>query len=187
MGDTIRFSANAYDAKGNVIYTTVSLTWKSTDSTVATVTDSGLVTAKDTGSTTITATSGAISGTATVTVKLPLTTAMASVAAVTAGFSHTCGLVAGGVAYCWGSNARGQLGVDSTAQSVFPQPVSGGFTFASLALGFSHSCGLTAAGAAYCWGDNESGELGNTTSGTSSSTPVPVAGGLSFAMLSAGY
>ncbi len=186
LGDTLRFSAVAYDANGNLV-TTAALTWKSTDSTVATVSDSGLVTAKDTGSTTVTATSGAISGTATVTVKLPLTTAMASVSAVSAGFSHSCGLVAGGVAYCWGSNAYGQLGVDSTAQSVFPQPVSGGFAFASLALGYSHSCGLTAAGAAYCWGDNESGELGNATSGTTSSTPVPVAGGLAFAVLSAGY
>jgi alpha-tubulin suppressor-like RCC1 family protein len=33
---------------------------------------------------------------------------------------HTCGATTGGVAYCWGSNGAGQLGNNSTTQSLIP-------------------------------------------------------------------
>ena len=45
-----------------------------------------------------------------------------------------------------------------------------------------HVCGVTTAGAAYCWGG---GVLGDGNS-VGSATPVPVAGGLTFAAVSAG-
>ncbi|MEE9213138.1 MAG: hypothetical protein V3U29_10845, partial [Phycisphaeraceae bacterium] len=46
-------------------------------------------------------------------------------------------------------------------------------------------CGVTTAGDAYCWGFNFSGALGDGTM-TQRLTPVPVAGGLSVAAVSAG-
>ena len=48
-----------------------------------------------------------------------------------------------------------------------------------------HSCGVTTSGNAYCWGDNSSGQLGDGTS-SGRVSPAPVAGGLRFAVVSAG-
>jgi len=58
-------------------------------------------------------------------------------------------------------------------------------TFATVSAGETHTCGVTTGGVAYCWGnDGGIGKLGDGTL-TSSTIPVPVAGGLSFAMVSA--
>jgi alpha-tubulin suppressor-like RCC1 family protein len=50
--------------------------------------------------------------------------------------------------------------------------------------GHWHACGVTTSGAAYCWGANHRGQLGDGTT-TDSTTPIPVAGGLTFAMVNA--
>ena len=56
---------------------------------------------------------------------------------------------------------------------------------ARFSAGSAHTCGLTTGGAAYCWGSNGYGQLGDGTSGNRTS-PVAVAGGLTFQALSAG-
>jgi alpha-tubulin suppressor-like RCC1 family protein len=104
-------------------------------------------------------------------------------AAVSAGFQHTCGVTTSGAAYCWGVGSDDSLG----NTSLTPVPVAGGLTFASVSAGFVHDCGVTTGGAAYCWGEGYYGELGNGTTTGYSSTPVPVAGGLAFQAVSAGY
>jgi alpha-tubulin suppressor-like RCC1 family protein len=43
--------------------------------------------------------------------------------ALAAGYSHTCGLVANGDAYCWGRNERGQLGTGDTVSTKTPKKV----------------------------------------------------------------
>ena len=101
---------------------------------------------------------------------------------------HTCGLATTGQTYCWGDNARGQLGVGSAdlLPHPMPMPVSTGVTFASITAGLGqHSCGRTALGTAYCWGENTFGALGNETQ-EDSAIPVEVAGGRTFSQLIAG-
>jgi len=186
IGDTLRLVALSYDAKSTLI-TTDTLTWSTSDSSVATVSDSGTVNALSAGTAKITAKSASILDTVIVTVTPPVTQAFLSVTAVAAGFTHTCALVTGGTAYCWGNNASGQLGNDTTVLSALPLTVSGGRTFASLTAGYSHTCGIGTDGVAYCWGDNASGALGATTANATTGDAVAVSGGHTFVTLSAGY
>jgi alpha-tubulin suppressor-like RCC1 family protein len=74
--------------------------------------------------------------------------------------SYTCGVTISGAAYCWGSNAYGQLGDNSTTDSLVPVAVSGlSSGVASISVGGLHACAVTTSGAAYCWG--AAGQLGD--------------------------
>jgi len=68
------------------------------------------------------------------------------------GVNHTCGLTATGEAYCWGSNAYGQLGDIGGSRALPTNPVLGGHQFAELRSGDDNSCGRTVAGEVWCWG-----------------------------------
>ena len=92
---------------------------------------------------------------------------------ISAGASHTCGISADSVAYCWGSNAYGQLGNGTNAGASSPTSVAGGHTWKALSTGSTHTCGITVAGSAYCWGLNSSGQIGNGTY-TDATSPAPV-------------
>jgi alpha-tubulin suppressor-like RCC1 family protein len=120
-----------------------------------------------------------------------------SFATVSTGDTHACAVTTDGTAYCWYAGNYGELGVGAQAFLYTPAVVGGGLSFTSVSAGASHSCGVTTAGAGYCWGQNTLGELGTGTSTgpeqcingdtlACSTTPVPVAGGLSFTMLSTG-
>jgi alpha-tubulin suppressor-like RCC1 family protein len=104
---------------------------------------------------------------------------------LTTGVSHACGVTVEGHAYCWGSNAHGELGDGSTENGPTPVRVAPSLSFDYLSAGAGYTCGLTTAGQAYCWGDNKDGQLGNGTN-TASNTPVAVSGGVTFLSVSAG-
>jgi len=106
---------------------------------------------------------------------------------VSVGYSSACGVTTTATAYCWGQNSSGELGNGATGNSATPVAVAGGLAFASISAGYLFACGVTTPGAAYCWGRNYYGEGGNGTATLYSATPVPVAGGLAFATISAGY
>jgi alpha-tubulin suppressor-like RCC1 family protein len=85
--------------------------------------------------------------------------------------------------HCWGANARGQLGIGTTSDSLLPSLVSGGYT--SVTAGVAHACGRTSAADVRCWGAGDAGQLGNGAL-TDRLTPTPVAGGHAFLAVSAG-
>jgi alpha-tubulin suppressor-like RCC1 family protein len=100
---------------------------------------------------------------------------------IAAGHAFACALTSGGIAYCWGSNAGGQLGNGTLDDLSGPNgtsagPVAGGHVFESLAPGGGATCGMSVAGTAYCWGYNDRGQLGVGYSTEFSAVPIPVAG-----------
>lgn len=106
---------------------------------------------------------------------------------ISAGYDVTCGIVVGGTAYCWGSGPEGQLGAGTTLKGSVPVAVSGGLRFESISVGDQMTCGVADGGAAYCWGVDTLYALGDRSAYIDSSSPVPVAGGLTFADVQTGF
>jgi hypothetical protein len=71
------------------------------------------------------------------------------------GSSHLCALTGDGVAWCWGSNKSGELGIGSVSEFrkyESPVRVVSSKRFQSIGGGFDSTCGLTIDGDVYCWG-----------------------------------
>jgi alpha-tubulin suppressor-like RCC1 family protein len=71
-----------------------------------------------------------------------------------------------------------------------PTRVVGAPAMTTVDAGGFHTCGLTPTGAAYCWGGNLFGQQGTGSrdhAGRNEATPRPVAGGLTFTKIAAGF
>jgi alpha-tubulin suppressor-like RCC1 family protein len=105
------------------------------------------------------------------------------------GKNHELALDSAGHAWAWGYNGHGELGNNSTDQSLVPVAVNmpANVTFTTISAGFEHSLALDTAGRAWAWGHNSNGELGNN-SRDESLVPVAVAmpSNVTFTALSAG-
>ncbi len=103
----------------------------------------------------------------------------AGVSALTTGSPyrmHNCAALAAGGVRCWGNNASGQLGDNSTVDRLSPIAVAGlTAEVRGLSAGFTHTCAVTATGSIQCWGTNESGQLGSNDT-VDHLTPIAVVG-----------
>jgi len=103
---------------------------------------------------------------------------------------HTCATLNDHTAWCWGSNASGQLGGGDTSIQLSPVAVTAlGCNVASVAAGGpnqdSYSCAVLLDGTVQCWGDNSHGQLGSGDM-TNRLTPVAVKNLSSVASVSLG-
>ena len=101
-----------------------------------------------------------------------------TIKSVATGIYNTCVIASDDKAYCWGLNNAGQLGNNSTTQSLVPVAVDttgsfSGKTVKTITVGEASVCAIASDNLAYCWGDNGSGRLGNTDVGQKHS-PFPV-------------
>jgi alpha-tubulin suppressor-like RCC1 family protein len=100
---------------------------------------------------------------------------------------YSCGVTTDDKAYCWGLNQEGDLGTGMSQNSFTPAKVTGGRRFRFVNTGREHACGVTLSNAVFCWGGNQYGQLGDGSGMDFNphSTPVRVAGNLSFNAVSA--
>ena len=85
---------------------------------------------------------------------------------------HTCAILSGGIAKCWGFNNLGQLGDSTTSTRLTPvDVVSMPSAAAAMATGYNHSCALLDTTGVACWGQNHVGQLG---AGHTSDSRVPL-------------
>jgi alpha-tubulin suppressor-like RCC1 family protein len=175
VGQTTQLVVTLRDSMSNVI-TDRTVRFTSSDTTVAVVNSSGVVTARRAGFSTLTARVDSLSATAILGVAPPTP----QFAQIEVGGSTTCALTAAGSVFCWSNQLR------NGSSNGVPQLIAAPAAFQSIAVGNTHQCALDASGLAYCWGDNSTLQLG-TGDTISHPAPTPVVGGLHFASISAGW
>jgi alpha-tubulin suppressor-like RCC1 family protein len=107
---------------------------------------------------------------------------------IAAGFGTTCAVDTRRRAWCWGSDAYGEVGDGESSQSHdSPVAVAGGRTVSAVAPGGEHACALDLQGKAWCWGRDYGGQVGDGAANVADKTvPVPVSGGRALAAITAG-
>ncbi len=101
------------------------------------------------------------------------------------GQDHSCAIMNTGVVYCWGANDKGQLGIGTASNSLYPTAqvtnITSGAT--SIAAYYDHTCAVVS-GTLKCWGRNDFAQIGNATVSTTctgsttftSCEPTPITG-----------
>ncbi len=147
------------------------LAWASSDPAVVSITDGGVLTALTPGVATVRVSTGAVTDSASVTVR---TLALAH---VFTGDAVSCGLEATGEVWCWGSVGAAGYGNGSfdTTRTLVPSRAARGHTFSTLAISPTSACGVELSGSVVCWGANDHGQLGDGST-TARAAPVAVPG-----------
>ncbi|KAH9260473.1 hypothetical protein BASA81_001643 [Batrachochytrium salamandrivorans] len=105
---------------------------------------------------------------------------------VRCGYEHSCVVMSTGKVYCWGGNAVGQLGLDSTV-TFSPHPVAVGGLGSFVSCGYFNSFVVNHnTGVATVFGDNAFNQFATTGKATYF-TPEPAFANLSIAEIRSGY
>jgi alpha-tubulin suppressor-like RCC1 family protein len=92
-----------------------------------------------------------------------------------AGLYHTCATKTTGTLWCWGQNANGRTGLNTTTgNTLSPTQVGAANNWQAITAGANHTCATKTDGTISCWGENTGGRtgLGITTGDTLSPTQV---------------
>ena len=94
---------------------------------------------------------------------------------------------ANGLAYAWGSNASGQLGIGSIVDQSVPTSVSSAMSWVAIACGNINVAAINGTnGLAYAWGSNACGQIGDNST-TDRSFPTSVSSGTSWKQIACGH
>jgi alpha-tubulin suppressor-like RCC1 family protein len=110
---------------------------------------------------------------------------LGSASALALGTSHSCAIV-GTQTYCWGNNASGQLGNDTSitelGSAMLVDTPSAARAFVKIAAGGDTTCAIDTNGGVWCWGSDRRGTAGQPPVGSGSGAfpemvvaPAPVA------------
>lgn len=83
--------------------------------------------------------------------------------AVSAGFTHTVGLLSDGTLWAWGDNYFGQLGDGTGTSSRVPKQIGKNTDWVKVAVGSISSFAAKSDGTIWAWGLNDHGQLGDGT------------------------
>jgi uncharacterized protein YjdB len=212
LNDTQQLDVELQDANGNVL-TGRTVNWSSNAPGIASVDNSGLVTAVAEGTTQVTATSEGVSDSVSVTVTASVDDVVVSPGSVRIWSDEQTQLSVDvldangdpltGRSVTWSSDDSAVATVDTNGMvsavgpgvcniSATSEGVSGTMTLTVVEWGYvdagqRFTCGVLTDGEAYCWGENDEGEVGSGTTGGQFTTPQLVSGNHDFTTLSSGF
>lgn len=180
--DTTSFIVAAVDARGHLVADSAALSgvaWESSDTTVVAIDSTGTARSRSDGLATLRARKDSIEAVTPLRVWSLLATSLM------VDGHRGCALRADSTMACWGWR-NWVAGSAPSTFSVVPEPRTAWGRFISFASLGSSVCGVRPGGQAVCWGDNHWGQLGIGALEGKYGEPQSVAGGLTFASVSAG-
>ncbi|HEV7816453.1 MAG TPA: Ig-like domain-containing protein, partial [Janthinobacterium sp.] len=180
VGATQQYTATGTTSDGKTAALKTGVTWSTTGNFASIVAATGIATGTALGVETVTATSGTVSGSTSLTVRGPW-------AAISAGSTHTLARRSDGTLYAWGFNQNGQLGDGTTVAKTTPTLINSTASTAwtQIASGEFHNLGLRADGTLWAWGLNQNGQLGDGST-TNRAIPVKVGKDTNWLFVAAG-
>ena len=160
-GETQQFTATGTYSDNSTQDITSSVDWSSSDTDIATISSEGVANSIAAGTVTITAKSGNLTDTASVTVK---------VLQFDTGQHFVMAIKAEGSLWAWGRNQSGQLGDGTTSLRKNPKQIGTDTDWHRIVAAKLHTLAIKNDGTLWAWGFNSNGQLGD---GTTYSKHIP--------------